>query len=81
MEDYELDPKELGKRIAVVRKYRGVKQSEMAGHLNVKQSTYSAYEHGVITMASDKLALVGFILDVDLNWLLDLPSGKGKAPF
>lgn len=76
---YEYDPVELGRRIAAVRSYRGKRQAEMTVALDVGQSTYSGYEHGKITMGSDKLALVGFILDVDVNWLLGLPSGK--SPF
>ena len=64
-----MNSESLNKRIARLRKAKGLKQADMAERLGLKESTYSQMERqGNIT--AQKLLDIAAILGVDVNVLL-----------
>jgi transcriptional regulator with XRE-family HTH domain len=62
--------KNIGKRIADLRKEKGFSQVQMSERLEIAQVNYSKIETGKTKLISDKLIRIANILEVDLVTLL-----------
>jgi transcriptional regulator with XRE-family HTH domain len=62
---------EFRDRLRVLRKERGLRQSDMAEKLNIKPNTYNGYETGNRTPSLETIKDIAVVLDVDFNSLLD----------
>lgn len=71
--------RDIGLRVARVRKERGVTQVQLAEHLGVSQPNISAYEHGVLRLPSDLLLKIAEILKVSSDELLGLTAPREPA--
>ena len=60
----------FAKRLASARKAKGVTQSDVAEKLHVSFQAVSLWERGETTPEFDKLADIGVLYDVSLDWLL-----------
>ena len=71
----------IGRRIAQLRKARGIRQTEMAEHLGVTQGKVSAYERGSIRVSCDLLVEISKLLKTSPDELLgfDPPSRVNKV--
>ncbi len=58
------------KRLREIRIERGVKQSDIAKHLNVKQGTYSRYERGENKIDPETLQKICKYLNISADYLL-----------
>jgi transcriptional regulator with XRE-family HTH domain len=74
--------KDIGKRIKLVRREKGLTQDEMVKHLHCGRSNYSKIESGQIMPGGMLLAALHYKLNVSLDWLF---SGQGtryyESPF
>jgi len=63
---------EVGQSIKKIREWKNYSQKYMADELNTTQQTYSRYETGEIEMTLNKLKKIAEILEVPVNYILDL---------
>lgn len=61
---------EVGNRIFIARKNKGLKQIEISKQLGIGQSTYSAIENGRTDIHLSVLFALADILDVSVTWLI-----------
>ena len=62
---------ELGEKIQISRKKKGMSQEDLANVLNVSRQAVQKRESGVSNPELNKVIELGRILDVSLDWLLD----------
>lgn len=62
---------EFGARLRAARKKKKLTQIQIAGILNVTQTTYSSYENGTREPSMWTLRRLSKMLDVSLSWLFD----------
>lgn len=62
--------KEFGKRLAKLRKDRGLTQTEVAAKLNTVQSTYSGYELGTRKVTMDTIVILANFFNVSPDYLI-----------
>ena len=60
------------KRIRDLREDRDLSQAEIAGILNVSQSTYSRYESGYLDVPSEILIALSKFYNVSVDYILGL---------
>ena len=76
--------KDLGARIALARRDRGLTQQDLADHLGLAQQTYAHYEMGRVRFPASILPLLGEILGMTPEELLGQPAQpkprKGPTP-
>jgi transcriptional regulator with XRE-family HTH domain len=73
--------KAIGERLALLRKERGVTQTEIADTLGVSQPVYSGYERGELRVHGELLASLAGILKVSADEILGLEkSPPSRAP-
>lgn len=60
-----LENKTIGNNISVYRKIRGMKASDVAERLGIKESSYTRYERGEASITVDIIQQVAQILEVD----------------
>lgn len=75
--------RQLGRRIAQLRKAQGITQVQLAAWLNVSQQTVNAYEVGRRRMAVSALPTLAKLLGVSLEELIGetpTPGKRGPAP-
>lgn len=64
------DQKESGKRIAKLRKERGLIQDQLAEKLNISTSNLGKLERGLQGVSIDLLIEIGFFFNVSTDYLL-----------
>ena len=64
----------FSKRLYEARIKLGYTQAEVAGLINVTQSSYSRMEHGLQEPNLKQLKKIGEVLNVSLDYLLDLDT-------
>ena len=64
------DQKESGKRIAKLRKERGLTQDQLAEKLNISTSNLGKLERGLQGISIDLLIEIGFFFIVSTDYLL-----------
>jgi len=64
------DPKESGKRIAALRKERGMTQEQFAERMNIGLSTLGKLERGLQRPSIDLLIEMAFFFHVSTDYLL-----------
>lgn len=64
----------IGKRIAVCRKEKGIKQAELAKKLGKSVKTVQRYESGDIDLSLSLLEKISNVLEVPINYLIDYTS-------
>ena len=62
---------ELGEKIQISRKKKGMSQEDLANVLNVSRQAVQKWESGVSNPELNKVIELGRVLDVSLDWLLD----------
>ena len=67
----------VGRRLAQIRKGRGITQVEMAKLLGVVQSGYSAYERGIVRIHAELLIQLCQLLKVSADEILGLKDSAG----
>ncbi len=60
----------LGKRLAYIRRSKGMTQEQVAKTLNVKRQTYSAYERDVSSIDADTILNLSNTFKVSADYLL-----------
>jgi transcriptional regulator with XRE-family HTH domain len=68
------------RRIKDLRNDNDMKQIAIANYLNVKQSTYSAYENGKINIPVEILIKLADYYDVSLDYLVERTNLKDPYP-
>jgi len=66
---------EIGKRLKLIRKKKGITQSELGEKLGIQFQHVSKYERGETVPTWENLIKLAQIFDVNINWFL---TGKGK---
>ena len=69
-----MDKKEIGKRIKLIRKYKGLTREEFAQRLNVSKYTIANYEQGQRGSNMNVLSKIADALEVPINELLNPTS-------
>ena len=64
------DQKECGRRIARLRKERGLTQDQLAEKLNISTSNLGKLERGLQGFSIDLLIEIGFFFNVSTDYLL-----------
>lgn len=64
------DQKESGKRIAELRKKKGLTQEQLAEKLNISTSNLGKLERGLQSFSIDLLIEIGFFFGVSTDYLL-----------
>jgi transcriptional regulator with XRE-family HTH domain len=67
-----LENKAIGRNIALYRKIRGVKASDIAERLGIKESSYTRYERGETAITVDVVQQIAEVLSVDPLILLSI---------
>jgi len=70
--------KDLGKKIAILRKDCGLTQTELGKQLGVSQPVIASYEAGRRRVPSSALPVLNSILGVSIEELLGMPQSKLK---
>jgi transcriptional regulator with XRE-family HTH domain len=70
---------QLGQRIAILRKSRGMTQVQLAERLGVAQQTLAHYEAGRLRLLAGALPILAEHLDTSVEDLLGNPGGKSRA--
>ena len=65
--------KEFGSRLKMMRELRGLTQTEVAKQLGVHKSSLSNWEAGRLEPSQRALITLAVILNVQTDWLLDVP--------
>jgi transcriptional regulator with XRE-family HTH domain len=71
-----LENKTIGRNIAMYRKIRGVKATQVAEKLGLKESAYTRYERGEVAITVEMVQRVAELLKVDPLNLLTTPAGS-----
>ena len=71
-----LDDESVGKRLARLRKERGLTQIELAERLGVIQSVLSRYERGVFRLNAELIVKLTQILNVTADEILNIEPVK-----
>lgn len=66
---------QIGKRLKLIRKKKGITQSELGEKLGIQFQHVSKYERGETVPTWENLIKLNQIFDVNINWFL---TGKGK---
>ena len=66
----------VAERLKSLRKDRGLTQNELAGHLNLGQTTIAAYENGTHDPQVFALTAYAEYFDCSLEYLLGLDEGR-----
>lgn len=69
----------IGRRIAAVRTFRGLRQTDLAALLGVNKYTVSKWERGVQLPDADTVALMCGVLDCSADFLLGLSETVSRA--
>lgn len=69
----------IGRRIAAVRTFRGLRQSDLAALLDVNRFTVSKWERGIQLPDADTVALICSVLDCSADFLLGLSETVKRA--
>ncbi len=72
------DSQMLGKRLAKLRKERGITQVELAKALNVSQSNMSDYERGILRLHGELIMQIMRTLEISSDELFDLNDDDEK---
>ena len=64
------DPKECGRRIAKLRKERGLTQEQLAEKLNISTSNLGKLERGLQGLSTDLLVEIRCFFDVSTDYIL-----------
>lgn len=67
-------------RIRELREEEGLKQTELANMLNIKQNTYSQYETGAREISIDVLIKLSKIYGVSTDYILGLTDIQEPYP-
>lgn len=70
--------RELGQRVARIRKAQGLTQVQLAEKLGIAQQTMAHYEGGSLRISVALLKAVARTLDVSVEDLLDEPASAAK---
>lgn len=70
----------LGKRLARLRRERGLNQTQLAARLGVSQSNVSEYEHDRVRLHSDLIVTLTAILRVSADELLGIRPPSRRVP-
>jgi transcriptional regulator with XRE-family HTH domain len=70
---------ELGKRIAAIRKRRGITQVQLAQIIGIGQTLISSYEVGRITLSAEMLFRLAKALKVSSDEILGVGNGKSDV--
>jgi transcriptional regulator with XRE-family HTH domain len=62
---------EMGKRISLARKQKGLSQPQVAIMLNLSRSAFAQWETGRSFPMPDNLLQISRVLDVSVQWLYD----------
>lgn len=71
---------QLGQRIAILRKARGLTQVQLAEQLGVAQQTLAHYEAGRLRLLAGALPKLAGFLDVSVETLIGEDSKAAKSP-
>jgi transcriptional regulator with XRE-family HTH domain len=74
------DDKAIARRLADIRKRRGVTQVELAERLRINQPLVSQYERGTIRMHASLVAALARVLRVSSDEILGLQPVKDNGP-
>ena len=71
----------VGERIKQVRNKLGMSQVDFADKINVSKQTLYKYENNIITnIPSDKIAIIGKVLEVSPSYLMGWEDNLENAP-
>lgn len=70
--DDSLSKDAVGKRIAAIRKKKGLSQAQLASLLNIERVLISGYERGKVRLYGDMIARIATILGVSSDAILGL---------
>ena len=72
----------VARRVAALRRERGITQEEMAGLIGVSQPVYSDYERGMLRLHAEVIVRLAKILRVSTDQLLGVERSRrnGNAP-
>jgi transcriptional regulator with XRE-family HTH domain len=76
-----IDAKTIGKRLADIRRSRGVTQVEIAEKLGMTQALVSDYERGKLRLHGGLLVAFAKALRVSSDEILGLKDTNGQGPF
>ncbi len=79
-----MNSQEICKRIRSVREIRHIKQSEMAEHLGLSQSSYAKIENGATKLSLDRFLQIAKYLDTDPDFYfreIPKPASKKFKPY
>ena len=71
---------EIKERLREARKTRGMKQSDLAARMGVRNSTISAWETGQNRPDMDDIQKLCGILDVSASWMLGVDDELAVSP-
>lgn len=74
-----MDKKEIGKNIKLIRQKKNITREELAQKLNVSYSSIEKHEQGLRGFRIETINKFAEALEVPVNELLKLPSGKSFA--
>lgn len=72
-------PMLLAKRIAAIRKNRGLTQMEMADRLDISQSSYARYEKSASNLRFKTIIKIAEVLDVSVGYLCSIDEANDSA--
>lgn len=72
----QIDSDEISKRIAFVRKQKGLTQKELADVIGIKQTLISDYETGRVRMFAEMIARFAIALGVSTDYLFGMKESK-----
>jgi len=70
--------KEIGARIATIRKGKGLTQADLAERIGISRLLISDYERGKVRIYADILAKISTALGVSFDTLLATKNGKNE---
>ena len=71
--------KEIGAKVRLYRRIKGITAQELAAAIHKTKSTVSKYENGEIVMDVEVLAEIARVLDIEISQLLDFSSSEKRA--
>lgn len=76
LKNNELDGKKIGKKIAEIRKAKGITQIELSEKIGITQQLISDYETGRLNISAELLLHFAVALEVSSDHLLGLLDGQ-----
>jgi transcriptional regulator with XRE-family HTH domain len=73
-----LESKELGKRIAIIRKQKGITQVQLAEAIGIDQRLISSYEVGRVTLSAEMLFRLAKALQVPADEILGISESENN---